>query len=429
MLELNKIYCGDCLKIMKDIDNNSIDAIITDPPYELGFMGKKWDISGIAYNVQMWKECYRILKPGAHLLSFGGSRTYHRMACAIEDAGFEIRDMIEWIYGSGFPKSLNIGKAIDKLQGNEREIVGTKRGQGNIPNDRGNWGLRPNEDVAIDKGNSPYEGWGTALKPAHEPICMARKPLSKKTVAENILKYGTGGINIDECRIGNEQMGGGTMPDLRDVGRMSKEAIGIDKLSFGQTSNAKRKEHPTYIGRFPANLIHNGSDEVMGLFPKTETHIGYHKKYNNEKSMFGLGGGKSNGSIGSAARFFYCAKASKSERDMGCEDLPEQEWGKDSLTAGIDRRNTSNKNKAKLTKYKPKNYHPTVKPIKLMEYLVKLVTIEGAAVLDPFCGSGSTLIACSNLGRNYIGIDNEIDYVEIANRRLANTYRQLELIK
>jgi len=248
----NKIILGDCLEKLKELEDNSVDSIVTDPPYELGFMGKSWDSTGIANNVDMWKECLRVLKPGAYLLAFSGTRTYHRMAVAIEDAGFELRDMIEWVYGSGFPKSWNIGKAVDKLQGNERKVVGTKKGQGNIPNDRGNWGLKPNEDVVMDKGTSEWEGWGTALKPAHEPICMARKPLSEKTVAENCLKWGTGGINIDESRVGNDLMGGGTMPDLRDVGAMSKEAIGIDKLSCGQNPRpALRKEQPTYTGRFP----------------------------------------------------------------------------------------------------------------------------------------------------------------------------------
>jgi len=193
---MSKILLGDCLNRIKELESESIDAIVTDPPYELGFMGKCWDASGIAYNVDLWKECLRVLKPGGHLLAFGGTRTYHRMAVAIEDAGFEVRDMLEWIYASGFPKSLNIGKAVDKLQGNEREVVGTKKGQGNIPNDRGNWGLKPNEDVVVDKGNSEWEGFGTALKPAHEPIVMARKPLSEKTIVENVLKHGTGAIDV-----------------------------------------------------------------------------------------------------------------------------------------------------------------------------------------------------------------------------------------
>ena len=203
---MNKIIHGDCLDKLKELEDNSIDSIVTDPPYELGFMGKSWDNTGIANNKDMWAECLRVLKPGGHLLAFSGTRTYHRMASAIEDAGFEVRDMIEWVYGSGFPKSLNIGKAVDKLHGNEREETdyiapdGKKRWGGNSfsvgeePDGRG-----VNKST---KGTSEWEGWGTALKPAHEPICMARKPLSEKTVAENCLKWGTGGINIDESRVG-----------------------------------------------------------------------------------------------------------------------------------------------------------------------------------------------------------------------------------
>ena len=211
MSSMNKIIQGDCLDKLKELEDNSIDSIVTDPPYELGFMGKSWDSTGIANNKDMWAECLRVLKPGGHLLAFSGTRTYHRMASAIEDAGFEVRDMIEWVYGSGFPKSLNIGKAVDKLQGNDREVVGKtqsvqfqekgyeykgdKKGSGF--NNEKYWGF--GNDVT--KGTSEWEGWGTALKPAHEPICMARKPLSEKTVAENCLKWGTGGINIDGSRV------------------------------------------------------------------------------------------------------------------------------------------------------------------------------------------------------------------------------------
>lgn len=238
MIKPNSIIQGDCKVILKTVADNSVDAIITDPPYELGFMGKKWDNTGIAYDVEPWRECCRVLKPGGYLLSFGGTRTCHRMTCAIEDAGFEIRDMIAWIYGSGFPKSLNIGKAIDKLQGNEREIVGSKKGQGNIPNDRGNWGLKPNKDVILDKGTSEWEGWGTALKPALEPITVARKPLSEKTVAENVLKWVVGGINIDACRVGTE--------DKLSQGSANLGYHGVDKPI---------KTQPNTLGRFPANLI------------------------------------------------------------------------------------------------------------------------------------------------------------------------------
>jgi len=235
------IIQGDCLEKLKDLEDNSVDSIVTDPPYELGFMGKSWDNSGIAYNVDMWKECLRVLKPGGHLLAFGGTRTYHRMAVAIEDAGFEVRDMIEWVYSTGFPKSHNIGKSVDKLQGNEREWVGKnpawRKGNGEGATTSTGWAKPQRPDIT--KGNSEWEGWGTALKPAHEPICMARKPLAEKTVAENCLKYGTGGINIDDSRVE------GQVPVRSDFGKESNSIFGINS------------RHPDGFreGRFPANLI------------------------------------------------------------------------------------------------------------------------------------------------------------------------------
>ena len=200
---------GDCKEVLKSLQDNSVDSIVTDSPYELGFMGKSWDSTGIANDATMWAECLRVLKPGGHLLAFSGTRTYHRMASAIEDAGFEIRDMIEWVYGSGFPKSLNIGKAVDKLQGNERIKTGEIKHHAQkgvaVAEERGAIGggaFGQAKDEEITKGTSEWEGWGTALKPAHEPICMARKPLSEKTVAENCLKWGTGGHIVTGKQIG-----------------------------------------------------------------------------------------------------------------------------------------------------------------------------------------------------------------------------------
>jgi len=396
---MNKIIQGDCLEKLKDIPDNYIDAIVTDPPYGIGFMGKKWDSTGIAYNVELWKECLRILKPGGHILAFGGTRTYHRMASAIEDAGFEVRDMIEWVYSTGFPKSLNIGKAIDKKLGAERNRI--KFAQSNTWREKEG---RMDRQATIPDNNpvtpeaKQWNGWGTALKPAHEPICMARKPLAEKTVAENVLKYGTGGINIDESRVetdGTPRKGGAT--------------------TNGNLGWKPSKEIYTQ-GRFPANLIHDNSEEVRECFPESKSAGKYKEDKLNtfkpDKAMFALGYQTNAyaGDSGNASRFFksiiYQAKASKSERNMGCEnmDIPEYRWN----NAGV----------CQQIKGRKGNFHPTVKPLKLMEYLVKLVSRENATVLDPFAGSGSTLIACKNLNRNYIGIEIDPEYIKIIKARL-----------
>ena len=305
---------GDCIEEMKTLisDGVQVDSVVCDPPYEIGFMGKGWDSTGIAFQKETWELAFQLLKPGGHLLAFSGSRTYHRMAVAVEDAGFEIRDQIMWLFGSGFPKSLNIGKSVDKKLGNKREVVG--------------------------KGNSEWEGWGTALKPAHEPVVMARKPVSEKTVAENVLKHGTGGINIDGCRVETEE--------VLDYGTGKKSNVGFK-------TSPQNNNRPVYDGkgRFPANLIHDGLEEDW-------------------------------------ARFFYCPKVSKSERGVN-------------------------------------NNHPTVKPIKLMEYLCRLVTPKGGIVLDPFMGSGTTIIAAKNGGFKYIGIEKEKEYFEIANSRIDNQSKNL----
>ena len=360
---INKIIHGDCLDKLKELEDNSVDAVVTDPPYGLSFMGKKWDYD--VPSVEIWEECLRVLKPGGYLLAFAGTRTQHRMAVRIEDAGFEIRDMIAWVYGSGFPKSLNIGKAVDKLQGNEREVVGiqmlggnaaqtTKEKGGTYASNTNAVGVKPIE-VKLTKGNSEWEGWGTALKPALEPITVARKPLAEKTVAENVLKYGTGGINIDESRVKSDDW---------DEKTVMGKYIGNNENNESVTNNFGVKEikctspESALLGRFPANFIHDGSDEVVELFPND------------------------------SQRFFYCAKASKSERNRGCEG---------SVSS---------------------NNHPTVKPIALMEYLIKMVTPKGGIVLDPFAGSGSTLVACKNLNRNYIGMELDPEYIKIAEARL-----------
>ena len=724
-----KIIQGDCLEELKKLENNSIDAIVTDPPYGLvsivkrfgkegsapakfgtdgafsrvskGFMGKEWDGSGIENNIEMWRECLRVLKPGAFLLSFAGTRTYHRIALAIEDAGFEIRDMIEWVYGclsedteiltpygwehynktkhlnssipiliydvknnfykwekpkgwseyslnkdtcyriksdttdqlvsrnhsclveregklifvkaeelqeveympilsddfsilserqrellqsdmlweskglveelfskwfgqekskertqngkepflergsnllqeerqlweiqnkicemsrtiyrygekgwlcngtpidngekfekefikersdtsqrpqsreqqdrelnsiqeqqrpqntrgfritkskvteeeytgiifcptistgcfvarrngkifitgnSGFPKSLNIGKAVDKLQGNEREVVGVSEGKGYSSQQEKNkdHGFRPYEkglphehaDRTLTKGTSEWEGWGTALKPAHEPICMARKPLSEKTVAENCLKWGTGGINIDESRVGTDIITNNINDFSNQHGNKFGNGMPIKKLGESQV-----------VGRFPANLIHDNSEEVRECFPETKGD-NRTEKSTYDKGIWGNAKPVISNALysdsGNASRFFksiiYCAKASKSERNKGCEGLD------DNFTTEQNKwtENDYRKGEGEKTVLPTKNNHPTVKPIKLMEYLIKLVSKEGAVILDPFLGSGTTLVACQNTNRKGIGIEREEDYIKIAEARLKS---------
>lgn len=427
-----KIILGNSLEKLKELEDNSIDSIVTDPPYELGFMGKKWDNTGIAYNVDLWAECLRVLKPGGHLLAFSGTRTYHRMAVAIEDAGFEVRDMIEWVYGSGFPKSLNIGKAVDKLQGNERQIIGeqngARNGNGNN-NDYGTYGSADDGKFTLTKGTSEWEGWGTALKPAHEPICMARKPLAEKNVANNVLKWGTGGINIDESRVEankNDKFGGGGL---------NSPVNGF----MGNTESTYKKgtgfRDDTHLGRFPANLIHDNSDEVRECFPETKNGGQNNTSKRETWLRQETEPTKFSGDSGSASRFFksiiYNPKASKAERNKGCEGLEEKD-NKEVYGNGL---NTATKLVTKeqiqngvANRDKVKNNHPTVKPIALMEYLIKMVTPKGGTVLDPFMGSGSTGVAAKKNGYDFIGIDMTPEYIEIAKARINATEIENRLI-
>lgn len=329
------ILLGDCLVRLKELSDNSVDSVVTDPPYGLKFMGKKWDYDVPSLNI--WREVIRVLKPGGHLLSFGGTRTYHRLASAVEDAGFEIRDQIQWIYGSGFPKSHNIGNGI-----------------------------------------------GTALKPANEPIVLARKPLEKGlTVAQNALKYGTGALNIDACRVATtDSLLGGQYS-----GRQRAEAN-----CYGKHKNLDAKDFVQPHGRWPANLILD--EHAAELLDEMSGHL--HGAGNKsdvdggiDQGMFGNGikrpkriEGYVDMKGGGASRFFYVAKASKRERGEG-------------------------------------NVHPTVKPLKLMEYLIKLVTPPAGTCLDPFAGSGSTGVAAFRLGFKFIGIEMNAEYVEIAEKRIA----------
>ena len=307
MLLLN----GDCIEEMQKLidDGVQVDSVVTDPPYHLtsivkrfgkedsapaqfgtdgayaraskGFMGKEWDGGDIAFRPETWELALKLLKPGGHLLAFSASRNYHRMAVAIEDAGFEIRDQMMWLYGSGFPKSHNIGKAVDAIEktgkSNPKALRETRMGDDYEPTGQEDYvkGRMFSSDIENDNHehevNNDWEGWGTALKPAHEPIVMARKPLSEKSIAANVLKHGTGAINIDGCRVeGNDAKYPDTNPDFRDQGKKSKEAIGIDKLSFGQVQNAERteKSDDTPQGRFPANVMHDGSDVIVNQFPE-----------------------------------------------------------------------------------------------------------------------------------------------------------------
>lgn len=428
------IIQGDCLEELKKLEDNSVDSVVTDPPYGISFMGKKWDYD--VPKVEVWKEVLRVLKPGGHALVACGTRTQHRMAVNLEDAGFEIRDIVAWIYGSGFPKSYNIGKNIDKyLKTGSASWNGTgdssngalgytklQHKQGYRPNDYSN--KHKNKENINEKVAKQWEGWGTALKPAMELWTLCRKPLSEKNIAKNVLKWGTGGINIEESRVGNEKMGGGTMPDLRDVGAMSKESIGIDKLSCGQNPRpAKRKEQSTYTGRFPANLIHDGSEEVVKWFPNTKgskgtglTNTPARSWKNASKAGINRVGYEDNDS---ASRFFYCAKASKSERNKGLEGF-EYQTTTDGRKKDID-------NAYQCGKTERKNNHPTVKPIKLMQYLCRLITPKGGTVLDCFMGSGSTGIACKLEGFEFIGIELSQEYCDIAEARIKSYNQENKL--
>jgi len=401
-----QLKLGNCLDVLKTLPDNSVDSIVTDPPYGLsaarnsgksskgGFMGKKWD-----YDVpskEIWIECLRVLKHGGHLLAFGGTRTYHRLVVQIEDAGFEIRDQIQWLYGTGFPKSHNISKAIDKSAGVEREVVGRN----------------PNSREKCDKSNTLYEsgtvgktdyitkpatleakkwdGWGTALKPANEPICLARKPLKEKTIAANVIEHGTGALNIDGCRIETDEklVAGGP---LRTNSGDERNGAALGMFQDGTPNTYKQNQS----GRFPANVILD--EEAGAILDKQAPTVGNMMNVNRKTTTTGGTGnswttsskneGDSNGfydGLGGASRFFYCAKASKSERNTGLEQ----------------------------------NNHPTVKPVKLMRYLCRLITPPNGTVLDPFMGSGTTGIGAMLERFDFIGIEMEEEYLKIAEARI-----------
>jgi site-specific DNA-methyltransferase (adenine-specific) len=381
------LHHGDCLEVLRTFADCSVDAVVTDPPYGLAFMGKRWDYD--VPSVDVWAECLRVLKPGGHLLAFAGTRTQHRMAVRIEDAGFEIRDMIAWVYGSGFPKSLDVSKAIDKAAGAEREVVGVSSVTGarhSRTMDDGNKGNRrtyQNEEPVINTITAPatdaarqWQGWGTALKPAMEPITVARKPLIG-TVAANVLEHGAGAINVDGCRVETD----GEKP----AGSGNRLGVGnAYQLKDYVSTNGGNQTHES--GRWPANLIHDGSEEVVEL-------------------------------LGSAARFFYCAKASKRDRDEGLEGMPvrSEAWFQ---TGNGASGKPSSIEVSKGPRAPRANNHPTVKPTDLMRYLCRLVTPPNGTILDPFTGSGSTGKAAMLEGFQFIGIEREAEYVEIAKARI-----------
>jgi site-specific DNA-methyltransferase (adenine-specific) len=379
-----QILKGNSLDLLPTLADNSIDAIVTDPPYELGFMGKTWDNSGIAYSLELWQQCLRVLKPGGHLLAFSGSRTYHRMVVSIEDAGFEIRDMISWISNKTFPKSLNIGKAIDKALGAERKVIGKLSNPAHSIMSESKKHLSQDITAPSSLDAQKWDGWGTGLKPTVEPIVMARKPV-EGTVANNVLTYGTGGLNIDGSRIGTEKI-------VNQPGGISNGAN-----NFVNTDKKRNRDVPptTAQGRWPANLILD--EQAAQLLDEQSGQVRSNHNKTNDNSGFGdtyVGGsltrpvaGPMYSDSGGASRFFYVAKASKRDRNEGLQDA---------------------------------NAHPTVKPTALMQYLVKLITPRGGTVLDPFTGSGSTGKAAILEGFDFIGIELTEDYWPIIEGRLKH---------
>ncbi len=432
MNERFNLFEGNCLEVMKTMEADSIDSIVTDPPYELGFMGKSWDSSGVAFNVEVWQEALRVLKPGGHLIAFSGSRTYHRMAVAIEDAGFEIRDQIMWVYGSGFPKSHNISKTLDKSENNE-VWENNAYGGGNSKCDKcGKWMIsgspcqcpKPIVEFKTEAAKQ-WQGWGTALKPAHEPMVLARKPLIG-TVANNVLTYGVGGLNIDGSRVGTEggtaRDGKATMPN--DSGWENMRGHGVAELN---------------AGRFPANFIHDGSDEVVGLFPNVKGQVGMTKDVGGHRFIVGDLDSvqkftKGTTDSGSAARFFYCAKASKKDRNEGLDgfevktaaELTGRKENSKGLSGSEVHGNSTNPFANGGSVLPRANHHPTVKPTSLMQYLVRLVTPPNGIVLDPFLGSGSTGKAAMYEGFNFVGIELTPEYLPIAKARILFALRDKE---
>jgi site-specific DNA-methyltransferase (adenine-specific) len=462
------LHLGDCIEVMKSLPDSSVDAVVTDPPYGIRFMGKAWDGADIEaraerrcsfdshapdagpngghksiaaeagkydlapaamrafqeFSLDWAREAYRVLKPGGHLLSFSSPRTFHRMVCGIEDAGFEIRDQIMWVFGSGFPKSLNVSKAIESGTGRPKDIRRMQMGEDYVPSGRGpeNYDYPGQETmngatapwVPFTDAGKDWEGWGTALKPAHEPICVARKPLAG-TVVANVLAFGTGALNIDACRVGVDSTRRATLKVMSSRGAAGDSFANQDHRYADRLSS-----YPTGsdAGRWPANLVHDGSDEVRAAFPDAKGQQGdlvnHGKSRQSPNGIFGgmrpaLDHPARNDTDTNAARFFYCAKTSRADRNEGLVTgrAPAVATGatmRDRESADWPARNG--------------NHHPTVKPTDLMAYLVRLVTPPGGVVLDPFMGSGSTGKACMREGMQFIGIEMEPDYLAIAKARI-----------
>lgn len=448
------LYHGDMMNILEKIKPNSIDSVITDPPYELNFMAKDWDNRGISFRKETWEKCFEVLKPGGYLLAFGGSRTFHRIACAIEDAGFEIRDTIMWIYGAGMTKSMNIGLAIDKKNGVDNRTgnikvdgIATNSGSGcfNYNNGLDNSMKREYEErVAQNK----WKGWGTCLKPSYEPVIVARK-LFKGSAIDNVLKYGVGGLNIDECKISHNE----PLKTAKRKSRQDDNVFNTGNCGFDSTKNTTASANPN--GRFPANTILTydeiSFDEVCGGFPNTKGSANQRLNKNNGATCYG----KYNscitqndcwGDSGSAARYFknckysqkdieprryfYSGKASKRDRDEGLDSFETKQAVGGGGGIG-DYLNDVNSCSGKFGSEKAphKNYHTCVKPTSLMQYLVRLVTPNGGTILDPFNGSGSTgkAVMCENKERNkgykYIGIELNEEYLAISKARIEYAER------
>jgi DNA modification methylase len=450
-----EIHHGDCLEVLAGLAAESLEACVCDPPYGIRFMGKAWDgadiekrvaerrkyhqnedpraghtgghnsraaeagkydrgrVANVAFQEfmgEVFAAVFRVLKPGGHLLAFGGTRTFHRLACGIEDAGFEMRDTLGWLYGSGFPKSLDVSKAMDKAAGAERQVVGNYGRSFRPHGNSGNAGwVRPSHELhgAVTQPSTlnaqRWSGWGTALKPAWEPIILARKPLCG-TVAQNVLRYGTGAVNVDGCRVGAE-------------GATTRSHQAAEYSPLGWSTGHSVVSLPK--GRWPANVLHDGSAEVLEVFPQTGPGA-FAKVQHKPSAVYGQIRPREiperiTTDAGSAARFFYCAKASKHDREEGLDGFSTNivnrygEQGQGPLPQQTPRRTQANR-----------NHHPTVKPTKLMRYLCRLVTPPGGTVLDPFAGSGSTGKAALLEGFNFVGIEREAEYVAIARARCAH---------